>query len=318
MRPPTFFEGAEKKVEIAVEDGHPSLRSLGEAFWQRVVTAAEAKILSQRESAHMTAYLLSESSLFVCDSYATLITCGRTTLVDAVAEMLTTIDRDAIAMLVYERKNENFPHEQRTSFFDDARRLRKLIDGRAVRFGVEHEHAVRMFHTLRPHAPEADDRTLEVLMHGIDDRIAEPFRATRRPPTGSLAAELGLGRILDGYELDEFVFEPAGYSLNGMKGHAYATLHVTPERLGSYVSFETNDPEFGHDPSRWVHELVERFRPESFDVIAFEPDEAAVSVDAPGYVLRKHVQEPVCGYHVTFQHFYRPSARAARAFEIPL
>lgn len=318
MKPPAFFEGAEKKVELAVVDGYPSLRSLGEAFWQRVVAAAEAKILSQRESEHMAAYLLSESSLFVCDNYATLITCGRTTLVDAVAEMLTTIDRDAVAMLVYERKNENFPHEQRTSFFDDAHRLRKMIDGRAVRFGVEHEHAVRMFHTTRDHFPEPDDRTLEVLMHGIDERCADAFRASRRPPTGSLVNELGLSRLLDGYELDEFVFEPAGYSLNGMKGHAYATLHVTPERMGSYVSFETNDADFGHDPSLWVQELVERFRPESFDVVAFEPDASPVSVDVPGYVLRKHVHEPVSGYHVTFQHFYRPSQRPVRAFEIPL
>lgn len=318
MRPPAFFEGAEKKVELAVVDGHPSLRTLGEAFWQRVVSAAEAKILSQRESEHMAAYLLSESSLFVCDNYVTLITCGRTTLVDAVAEMLTTIDRDAIALLVYERKNENFPHEQSTSFFDDAHRLRKLIDGRAVRFGVEHEHAVRMFHTTREHHPEPDDRTLEVLMHGIDERCAEPFRGSRRPPTGTLAAELGLGPLLEGYDIDEFVFEPAGYSLNAMKGPAYATLHVTPERLGSYVSFETNDPAFGHDPSGWVRHLVERFRPESFDVVAFEPDEAPVSVDVPGYVLRKHVHEPVSGYHVTFQHFYRPNPEAVRAFELPL
>jgi S-adenosylmethionine decarboxylase len=220
-------------------------------------------------------------------------------------------------MLVYERKNEHFPHAQRTSFFDDARRLRKMIDGRAVRFGVEHEHAIRMFHTTREHQPEPDDRTLEVLMHGIDERFAETFRASRRP-TGSPAAELGLSRVLEGFELDEFVFEPTGYSFNGIKGAAYATLHVTPERLGSYVSFETNDPSFGRDPTAWVRELVECFRPESFDVVAFEPDARRVHVEVPGYVLRKHVREPVSGYHVTFQHFYRRSPEPVRAFEIPL
>lgn len=315
--PPAFFEGPEKKVELAVVDDYRSLRGLGEDFWRRVVEAAEAQILSRRSNEHFTAYLLSESSLFVYDNFVTLITCGRTTLVDAVVEMLTKIDRDAIGMLVYERKNEHFPHKQRTSFFEDAYRLRKMIDGRAVRFGVEHEHAIRMFHTTREHEPDADDRTLEVLMHGIDERCAREFRALE-PVRSGVAMDLGLSRLFDGYELDEYVFEPAGYSLNGMKDAAYVTLHVTPERLGSYVSFETNDPEFGYDPTAWVRALIERFRPESFDVVAFEPDARPVTVETPGYVLRKHVREPVSGYHVTFQHFYRANDEPVRAFEIPL
>lgn len=318
MSPPAFFEGPEKKVELAVADGQPSLRALGETFWHRVVEAAEARVLSKRSNDCFDAYLLSESSLFVYDSFVTLITCGRTTLVDAVSEMLTRIERDAIATLIYERKNEHFPHAQRTTFFEDAHRLNKLIDGRAVRFGVEHEHAIRMFHTTREHEPDEGDRTLEVLMHGIDERFADLFDASRRPPTGTLAAELGLDRILDGFEVDEFLFEPAGYSLNGMKDASYVTLHVTPERIGSYVSFETNDPAFGDDPASWVRTLVERFEPESFDAVVFEVDDRPVDLQVPGYALRKHVKEPVSGYHVSFLHFFRPHPAPVRAFELTL
>ena len=164
---PTFFEGPEKKVELAVVDDHPSLRAFGAPFWHRVVAAAKADVLSTISNQHLDAYLLSESSLFVYDNFVTMITCGRTTLVRAVETMLEQIDRDAISVLVYERKNEHFPHDQPSSFFDDARWLRELVPGRAVRFGVEHEHAVRVFHSTREHTPESDDRTLEVLMHGI-------------------------------------------------------------------------------------------------------------------------------------------------------
>ena len=67
--PLPFFEGPEKKVELAVVDGHPSLRALGEAFWRGVVKAANADVLSVLSNAHLDAYLLSESSLFVYDGF---------------------------------------------------------------------------------------------------------------------------------------------------------------------------------------------------------------------------------------------------------
>ncbi len=313
--PSALFEGPEKKVELAVVDGHPSLRGLGDAFWRSVVRAAGADVLSVLRSEHIDAYLLSESSLFVYDGFVTMITCGRTTLVDAVEVMLDRIGEDAISVFVYERKNEHFPHEQPTSFFDDARRLESLIHGRALRFGAEHEHAVSLFHALRPHEPELDDRTLEVLMHGI-----EPERAMRfggRPEPG-LFARLGLDRALAGHDVDEHFFEPAGYSLNALRGMAYTTLHVTPQRLGSYVSFETNVADYGAQLSELVAEVVSVFAPESFDVVAFEPTDAPIRVEVPGYALRKVVREPVSGYHVTFLHFFAAPPRAERAFELSL
>ena len=313
--PHTFFEGPEKKVELAVVEGHPSLRELGGDFWRGVARAAKAEVLSVISNGHLDAYLLSESSLFVYDTFVTMITCGQTTLVDAVDAMLERIPPKAISVLIYERKNEHFPHLQETSFFEDARRLRAMVPGRALRFGVEHEHAVRLFHTTCEHEPEPDDRTLEVLMHGIDPALAARFRRADRPE--SFSDVLRLDRALEGFELDEYFFEPAGYSLNGLRGPHYVTLHVTPERVGSYVSFETN-ADFAHDPSGLVQEVVACFGPESFDVVVFEPDAGPVRVEVPGYVQRNRVHEPLSGYHVTFQHFYRPSLAPSRAFELPL
>ena len=312
---PQFFEGPEKKVELAVIDGHPSLREMGEGFWREVVAAAEAEVVSLRRTDNIDAYLLSESSLFVYDNFATMITCGRTTLVAAVDRILEAIDPSAVSVLVYERKNEHFPHEQPSSFFDDARALRAKIDGRAIRFGVEHGHAVRMFHTTCAHTPESDDRTLEILMHGIDAEVAAMFAG---PPSESPIHErLALPRALRDYEIDEVRFEPRGYSLNGVRGMAYATLHVTPEALGSYASFETNDARYIEDPNGWISEVVGQFRPESFDVVAFEPV-APFEVAIDGYVTRLRVEESLCGYEVAFSHLYRPDCETRRAVVLPL
>jgi len=313
---PTFFEGPEKKVELAVVDDHPSLRAFGAPFWHRVVAAAKADVLSTISNQHLDAYLLSESSLFVYDNFVTMITCGRTTLVRAVETMLEQIDRDAISVLVYERKNEHFPHDQPSSFFDDARWLRELVPGRAVRFGVEHEHAVRVFHSTREHTPESDDRTLEVLMHGIRPERAERFCSG--DPSVKLASELGLDLALRGHEIDEHCFSPTGYSFNAIRGVGYTTLHVTPDRPGSYVSFETNVTDFHEHLSELVTEVVALFEPESFDVVSFEPRPTPIEVAVPGYTLRKRVREPLCGYHVTFEHFFRQDLRPTRAFEIDL
>ena len=314
--PLSLFEGPEKKVELAVVEGHPPLRALGEDRWREVVRAAGADVVSLMRGEHIDAYLLSESSLFVYDEFVTMITCGRTNLVSAVDAMLEEIDPADVSVFVYERKKEHFPREQPTSFFDDARLLREWLPGRAICFGAEHEHSVRLFHSTRPHLPEPDDRTLEVLMHGIDPAGAARFE--RLEPDDRVARDLGLSRCFEGYAVDEHVFAPTGYSFNAISGWAYTTLHVTPQRLGSYVSFETNAPELADDLEGLLAELLEVFAPESFDVVLFEPSARVFDLGVPGYRPRTHVREEVCGYHVTFQHWFRPCDEPGRAIELQL
>jgi len=310
-----FFEGPEKKLELVLAADTPSLRELGDGFWGEVVRAARAEVLSKRSTDQLDAYLLSESSLLVHDRWATLITCGQTSVAEAAAHVVERVTPAAIDLLIVERKNEHFPREQPTSFEEDARVLNALIPGRALRFGREDEHCIHLFHTTRPYAPPEGDTTLEVLMHGIEERSA-----LFHGPTDAVleaAAAAGVTRILPGFEVDEHAFEPRGYSLNAVLGDEFYTVHVSPERVGSYVSFETN-VDFTDDPSAVVRRVVETFRPESFDVLAFVPGADPLTLDIAGYRLRRHVAAPVAGYGVTFHHFYRPPQGPVRPIELRL
>ncbi|MFZ1864442.1 MAG: hypothetical protein WAU39_09495 [Polyangiales bacterium] len=303
---PRFFEGPEKKLELVVTSDSPSLRSLGDRVWRRVVGAAGTKVLSVLRSEQCDGYLLSESSLFVFDDWFVIITCGQTTLVDAVEEILRSIPPASVAFMVYERKNEHYPEHQPTTFYDDARRLQSLLPGRAIRFGDEHGHYIQIFHTTRPFRPETSDPTLEVLMHAIDPEVAERFVAGPEGRQTNMAASLGIEAILPGFITSEHVFKPVGYSLNALKDSEYYTVHVTPEDIGSYVSFETNH-DFRGKLSELVAALVELFQPRAFDVLTFLPDgEARLSVG--GYLLGDHVVDRLGGYEVSyFQYFVPPT-----------
>lgn len=312
MSPPSFFEGPEKKLELVVTPDFGSLRALGDGVWSQIVEAAGAKVLSVLRNEQCDGYLLSESSLFVYDDWLVMITCGQTTLVRALEEIVRWVPKQSIAFLIYERKNEHYPEHQPTTFYDDARRLQSLVPGRAIRFGDEHGHYIQMFHSTQPFSPETGDPTIEVLMHSIDRNVAEQFAGGR----SEVSAAAGVDAILPGFITSEHVFKPVGYSLNGLKGREYYAVHVTPEAMGSYVSFETNY-DFRDDLSGLVTAVVDLFRPRAFDVLTFLPDgEADLSMDV--YLLGDHVVDSLGGYQVSYFQYFVPPIGPRRPCELSL
>ena len=306
-----FFEGTEKKVELVVSTDAPDLRSLGDARWREIVEACGAAVLSRMRTERCDAYLLSESSLFVFEHRVLMITCGRTRLVDAVAEMLADVAASDVRLLVFERKNEVFPHRQPTSFYDDASALNELIPGTALRFGNETEHHLHLFHY--GHAPDdEDDVTLEVLMYDLDRAAAALFEQDGLPEA-RLEAMRG---VLPGFQLEDHLFEPSGYSLNAVKGESYGTVHVTPQEHGSFASFETNMPLDG-DASSPCASVLEIFKPRVFDVVLFDRGESRFTPPA-GYELRARVVETLdCGYRVRFLSHALPAGEE-RPFSIAI
>jgi hypothetical protein len=66
--------------------------------------------------------------------------------------------------------------------------------------------------------------------------------------------------------IDAFQFEPCGFSLNGLRGHDYWTIHITPEEHGSFVSFECTNVEGKLDFFETLKKVVALFKPKRFGV----------------------------------------------------
>lgn len=254
------FEGPEKKLEIETGPGAPSLRSLGLSFWRGVVSLAGAEILSRISSPACDAYLLSESSLFVLDRRMTLITCGRTTLVDAAIEVMRGIPAGSIRGLLFERRSEHFPELQPTTFEQDADRLRRMLPGRTVSLGDASGDHVDLFLSGERDSSLFHRRGLELHMRELSPESRRLF--TSGFDARGIRSELRFESFFPGLIVDEHEFQPFGYSLNGLAGEQWCSLHVTPEEQGSYASFECGLAVDASTAHALTENLLRIFRPE--------------------------------------------------------
>jgi S-adenosylmethionine decarboxylase len=309
-----FFEGSEKKIEIIFKPSAPNLRSFDQAFWEDVVWAAGAKILSKVSNEHLDAYLLSESSLFVYEKYVVMITCGRTRLIQAVKKILSQVKPAHVDAFFYERKNEVFAKYQSTDFFEDVRKLNKWFKGgQAMRFGQEAEHHLFLFASSGEYKPATDDHTMEVLMHGVRSQRIDMFRSENVPMArNEFRAMTQVDSLVRG-QIDDHIFQPVGYSLNAIDGPYYYTIHVTPEKIGNYTSFETDAVPL-EGQKEMVKKVIQFFEPTSFDVVLFNHD-TVPAVEFNGYILKdRYMQKLNSGYVTQYFTYYRPQKEVQPAF----
>lgn len=106
------YEGPEKLLEIwfAAVDG-ASLRDIKRPEWIKLLLLIKCEILSVIENEHVTAYLLSESSMFVYEHKIIIKTCGTTTLLkctDLLIQMAAQQGLATVDYCFYSRKNFTF------------------------------------------------------------------------------------------------------------------------------------------------------------------------------------------------------------------
>jgi S-adenosylmethionine decarboxylase len=311
------FEGPEKKLEFILSAPRSDLRSNADRRWHRVSAASGADIISSISSEEMDAYLLSESSLFVWPDRVLMITCGQTALINAVPEILHLVGSDNVAMVFYERKNFLFPDRQPADFEADAAQMESYFSGKSYRLGPANQDHVHVFLAAPAPVPIGPGVTVRMLMTDLSDSAARTFQDSGAS-TEDIGRGSGIDRLYTGMKIDSHLFSPYGYSMNGISGGTYFTVHVTPQTVGSYTGFETNVIEA--DYSRLMEKVVSIFRPARFSVLLTTSSAPRLLPlhrfpgKAPsGYVVtEKSCNEFSCGYTMTFMNFIRAARESGR------
>ncbi|MFT5812761.1 MAG: S-adenosylmethionine decarboxylase [Psychroserpens sp.] len=287
-----FFEGSEKKANIIIDAKQLSLLDdIADDFWLALVQCCNAKILSAIENDDCKAFLLSESSLFVWHDRLLILTCGNTRLVYSVEYFIQHMGMNKILQITYQRKNEYFAHAQLSSFSDDIALLRQHVEGKAFRFGELDGHHNYIFHQDNNFQVSGEDKSYELIAYQICQKASKKL-TTVGLKSHEIRTFLQLDRLLAGFILDDFVFEPFGYSINAIKGMQYVTIHITPQANSSYVSIQANINLIALAP-----EFLTILAPKSIDILSF--NEFEFSKLTQEYIPQEYISKSLFQQHLS-------------------
>jgi len=301
--PPDGFEGPEKKLEVHFKISpkkRTGLRAVTKDVWQSVLDYAKCTIISYTRNEYFDAFVLSESSFFVYPNRVMLKTCGTTTLLHCLSKLME-VARDyeaSVELVLYSRKNLNFPTKQaypHVTFEDEVHFLNKLFEGHGHVMGpTNKDHWNLYVADCRPHSlTSSKNQTFEVMMHDLSPDVMAQFYQKEGVTASDTTRSSGISDLLPGSIIDDYQFEPCGYSMNGLLREYYWTIHITPEPHCSYVSFETNAPLSSF--SRILRKVLGLFQPRRATVAILAGDSApcgdlttTVESYLPGFIDHGH------------------------------
>jgi len=105
--------------------------------------------------------------------------------------------------------------------------------------------------------------SLEVCLTELDSsRARQFFRDDSFVSAEHTTTASGIRALVPKAVIDDYVFEPCGYSMNSQEGAGFSTIHITPETGFSYASFELSGYEPGSvDLNRLVAQTAAIFGP---------------------------------------------------------
>lgn len=334
------FEGFEKRLEITFSAApiftDPSglgLRALTRSQLDSLLDLAQCTIVSQLSNTEFDSYVLSESSLFVFPFKIILKTCGTTKLLSSIPQILKLSDSLSLGVssVKYSRGSFIFPNCQpcpHRCFSEEVSTLNEHFGYMNAEAHVIGDPKLpnRKWHVYSASKGRSFDDvvTLEMCMTGLDRKKAAVFykNSTGAAGAGEMTKMSGISEILPSHVICDFEFDPCGYSMNGMDGPAFSTVHVTPEDGFSYASYEAAGFDLG---------LV-RFEPLVKRVLnSFGPREFSVSVtcasgtqwwsmegpDVEGYSCETVVKQELTGGGCVVYKTYSVHSNAGCAVSSP-
>lgn len=155
---------------------------------------------------------------------------------------------------------------------------------------------------------ESTDRTIDIMMYDIDPNVARLFEASSQCPDGKTASKLsGISELLPGSQIQEWLFEPCGYSMNGTLFETYWTIHITPESHCSYASFESNIKTRSY--GALINAVLRIFQPRRFTMTLFADEYGLRELDDTPY------RNKICPFSKGMENcWYKLSARSESDF----
>ncbi|XP_065746163.1 S-adenosylmethionine decarboxylase proenzyme-like isoform X1 [Phocoena phocoena] len=217
-------------------------------------------------------------SMFVSRKRFILKTRGTTLLLKALVPLLKLARDykgfDSVQSFFYSGKNftkpfhRGYPHQ---NFREETEFLNAILpNGAAYCMGRMNSDCWYLYTLDFPESRVINppDQTLEILMSEIDPAVMDRFYRKDGVTAKDVTRESGIRDLIPGSVIDATLFNPCGYSMNGMKSDGtYWTIHVTPEPEFSYVSFETNLSQTSYDDL--IRKLMEVFKPGKFVTTLF-------------------------------------------------
>ncbi|KAK7107674.1 S-adenosylmethionine decarboxylase proenzyme-like [Littorina saxatilis] len=326
-----FFEGTEKLLEVwfkSSEGRDLDLRTVQKSDWDKLLELVKCEIISVASSPEMDAYVLSESSMFVTQDRYILKTCGTTTLLYCVEPLLKLVkDKvgfDVVGDIFYSRKNFSRPelqHGVHQNFENEVQELDKIFpNGSAYTLGRINRDCWYLY-TLEDEGVTQPDQTFELLMWDMCPEKMKIFTQEMCKDGRDASEKSGIVDIIHGMKMDDFLFEPCGYSMNGLlPDGCYITIHVTPEPHCSYVSFESNVPQETYNDL--IEKVLDVFRPGKFLMTIFA-NKASIARDThktletqeniKGYRRSDHQLCCFKNYTLTYNQYAKSSAKSQRS-----
>jgi len=149
------------------------------------------------------------------------------------------------------------------------------------------------------------------MMTDINKDVMAMFYQSYGLNADQLTKKTGIADLIPGALLDSFLFEPCGYSMNGILSNGgYFTIHVTPEDEFSYVSFETNVPQESY--TELIASILDIFKPGKA-LITLLANEASMANDkenhgVSSYENYRRMDHQMCqtkNYYLTYSQYLR-------------
>jgi S-adenosylmethionine decarboxylase len=206
-----FFEGAEKRIYITCKN---NVRKYYNSIWWNIhIKDIGCNILSMIHNKYYDIYLLSESILLVSKNTILIKTCGITSPLN----ILNLLDITKISNIIYSHPNFLRINEQPILYQNPNTIINYIND--FIPLNLEYNK----FEFLNLISNNLSINHNELILWDFiwDDNFIWLVK-----------------KYLVNWQIDDFIFEPQGYSLNGCKDEEYITIHCTPNKECAYISIE--------------------------------------------------------------------------------